>query len=227
MDRDDPAYRGQADYTPLLLDPTTCRHRFVAGLLWRVPGEPLIEDYRRNIRRQHLEVGPGTGYFIDRVRAPRRQQADDPGPEPECPSAQRHEAAEPVSTHGVEADVLKPLPVEGPSSRPREHGVPLPARTDVRAKHWPSRTSRPSSPPTGPCSARPCSAAPRITAGWATRVLTAFNRRGAFDNLDDTEEGLRGDPRGFASTRSSSRSPAPPPSSRAKDQGRGSPLVEA
>jgi hypothetical protein len=25
----------------------------------------------------------------------------------------------------------------------------------------------------------------------ARRVLSAFNRRGAFDNLDDTEEGLR------------------------------------
>ena len=26
----------------------------------------------------------------------------------------------------------------------------------------------------------------------ARRVLSGFNRRGAFDNLDDTEEGLRG-----------------------------------
>ena len=51
MDRSDPAYRGQADYSPLLLklyDPIVIG--VVAGLVWRFPGNPLLDLYRTRIR---------------------------------------------------------------------------------------------------------------------------------------------------------------------------------
>ena len=63
MDRSDPAYRGQADYSRLLLnlyDPIVIG--VVAGVVWRVPPEPLLDMYRTNIRDRHLDIGPGTGY---------------------------------------------------------------------------------------------------------------------------------------------------------------------
>ena len=49
MDKSDPAYAGQADYTPFLLklyDPIVLG--VVAGLVWRVPPEPLLDNYRRS-----------------------------------------------------------------------------------------------------------------------------------------------------------------------------------
>src|SRR6478609_3486806 len=71
MDRSDPAYRGQADYTRLLLnlyDPIVIG--IVAELVWRVPAEPILGLYRRNIRDRHLDVGPGTGYSLERSGLP-------------------------------------------------------------------------------------------------------------------------------------------------------------
>ena len=70
MDRDDPAYKGQADYSrtvlrlydPLVLGP-------VARYVWRCPSDRLTEHYRRHVRDRHLDVGPGTGYFLERSGA--------------------------------------------------------------------------------------------------------------------------------------------------------------
>ena len=66
MDPTDPAYRGQRDYKgpllklydPLVLGP-------IAQFVWRCPSTGLLAPYRRHIRDTHLDVGPGTGYFLD------------------------------------------------------------------------------------------------------------------------------------------------------------------
>ena len=73
MDRDDPAYSGQSDYTRLLLngyDPLVLGP--IATFVWRCRTARLVERYRRHIRLRHLD------------------------------------------TTAVEADVCKPLPVDGP-----------------------------------------------------------------------------------------------------------------
>ena len=64
LDRDDPAYKGQRDFTPLALsfyDPFVLQ--FSASWVWHCPLERLLEHYRWHIRPNHLDVGPGTGYF--------------------------------------------------------------------------------------------------------------------------------------------------------------------
>ena len=71
MDRDDPAYRGQRDYTRLLLnlyDPLVLGP--VARFVWQCPAGRLVDGYRRHVRDRHLDVGPGTGYFLDRSGLP-------------------------------------------------------------------------------------------------------------------------------------------------------------
>src|SRR5262245_58296007 len=71
LDRDDPAYPGQRDYGRLLLtlyDPIVIG--FVAKAVWRFPDEPLIDLYRTNIRDNHLDIGPGTGFLIDHSALP-------------------------------------------------------------------------------------------------------------------------------------------------------------
>jgi SAM-dependent methyltransferase len=35
--------------------------------VWRCPTTLLVERYRRHIRPRHLDVGPGTGYFLERA----------------------------------------------------------------------------------------------------------------------------------------------------------------
>lgn len=38
--------------------------------LWRCPTEVLLEQYDHNVRTVHLDVGPGSGYFLDHCRFP-------------------------------------------------------------------------------------------------------------------------------------------------------------
>ena len=71
MDRNDPAYRGQADYSGLLLrlyDPLVLGP--ISRYVWRAPSRLGVEMYREHMRSNHLDVGPGTGYFIDHAGLP-------------------------------------------------------------------------------------------------------------------------------------------------------------
>jgi len=191
MDRDDPAYRGQSDYTrPLLTlyDPFVLG--FAARFVWRCPTSRLVEGYRRHIRNPHLDVGPGTGYFIEQSGLPDGSRVTilDPNPNVLDHASRRLRH---LDVTAVEADVLKPLPVAGPFDSAAMHLVIhcLPGPLSRKAAAVANLAAV--LVPTGVL----FGASVLGTAGpdsWlARRVLAAFNRRGAFDNLDDTEEGLR------------------------------------
>ena len=66
-----PAHAGQAVYTPLTL---RAYDAFVLGLsnhlLWRCPTSELRALYARNVTDRHLDIGVGTGYFLDKVQWP-------------------------------------------------------------------------------------------------------------------------------------------------------------
>src|ERR687892_616876 len=38
----------------------------MARAVWKSPIPPVVERYRRLMGRRHLDVGPGTGYFLER-----------------------------------------------------------------------------------------------------------------------------------------------------------------
>jgi len=191
MDRSDPAYRGQADYSRLLLnlyDPIVIGH--IAWLVWRVPRAPLLELYRANIRDRHLDVGPGTGYLIDHSGLPdgSRLTLLDPNTNVLAHASRRLERFD-VTT--VEADVLKPLPVEGPFQSAALslviHCLPGPlSRKALAIKHVAAVLA-----PDGVLFGASVLGRTANHTWLARRVLGAFNRRGAFDNLDDSEAGLR------------------------------------
>jgi hypothetical protein len=191
MDRDDPAYRGQADYTPFLLklyDPIVLG--VVAGLVWRVPAEPLIENYRRNIRDGHLDVGPGTGYIIGRSGLPDGSRVTILDPNPNVLSHTARKLAR-FAVTAVEADVLKPLPVDGPFESAGMnmvfHCLPGPlSRKALAVQNVAAVLS-----PTGTFFGATILGRSAHHSWLGQRVLTAFNKRGAFDNLDDTADGLR------------------------------------
>ena len=191
MDRSDPAYRGQADYSRLLLtlyDPIVIG--VVAPVVWRVPREPLLNLYRTNIRDPHVDVGPGTGYSIDHSGLPDGSHVTIVDPNT---TVLRHASRRlhRLTITAVEADVLKPLPLDGPFESAALtfviHCLPGPLSRKALAIANIAAVLAPTGVLFG--------ASVLGTSGNHTwlgrRLLAAFNRRGAFDNLDDSEAGLR------------------------------------
>src|SRR5437660_4374205 len=112
MHRDDPAYKGQSGYTPFLLaiyDPWVLG--FMARVVWRCPTPPVVERYRKHIGRRHLDVGPGTGYFLEKAAPPGTEiTLLDANPKVLAHCSRRLAAMDPST---LEADVMKPLPIDG------------------------------------------------------------------------------------------------------------------
>jgi SAM-dependent methyltransferase len=191
MDRDDPAYRGQSDYSRPLLklyDPLVLG--FAARFVWRCPTPRLVEGYRQHIRDQHLDVGPGTGYFLEQSGLPDGSRVTilDPNVNVLRHAARRLHHLDVTS---VEADVLKPLPVDGPFDSAALHLVihclpgPLPRKVAAIANVAAVLA------PTGVLFGASVLGTSGPQTWWSRRVLDAFNSRGAFDNLNDAEAGLR------------------------------------
>ena len=71
MDKNDPSYKGQRGYNRFLLaiyDPWVIG--FMTRAVWKVPVPPAVERYRRLMGRRHMDVGPGTGYFLEKAAPP-------------------------------------------------------------------------------------------------------------------------------------------------------------
>jgi SAM-dependent methyltransferase len=191
MDRDDPAYRGQREYTRLLLnlyDPLVLGP--IARYVWRCPTTGLLERYRRHVRDRHLDVGPGTGYFLERSGLPEGSRVTilDPNRDVLRHVSRRLRS---LDVTAVEADVLKPLPVDGPFDSAALHLVihclpgPL-ARKATAVANVAAVLA-----PTGVLFGASVIGRSGHHSRAARGMLSAFNRQGGFDNLDDTEDGLR------------------------------------
>lgn len=191
MDRDDPAYGGQREYTPLFLriyDPLILG--FFSSVLWRCPATRLVDGYRRHLGHRHLDVGPGTGYFLERAGVPDGSPVTllDPNVNVLGHASRRLQHLD-ITT--IEADVLKPLPVNGLFDSAALNGVlhclpgPLPRKAGAVANV--AAVLDPNGVLFG---ASILGRSGRH--GWlARRMLEVNNRRGTFDNLDDTEDGIR------------------------------------
>lgn len=191
MDRDDPAYAGQREYSPVFLriyDP------LILGLflpfVWRCPTTHLVERYRKHVGPRHLDVGPGTGYFLERAGLPDRSSVTllDPNVNVLGHASRRLHR---LDVTIIEADVLKPLPVEGPFDSAALNGVlhcvPGPLSRKAAAVANVAAVLAPTGVLFG---ASILGDAGRHT--WLARsMLKANNRRGIFDNLYDTEDGIR------------------------------------
>ncbi len=191
MDRNDPAYKGQSDYTRLLLtvyDPFVLG--FVSWFVWRCPTSRLVKGYREHIRGRHLDVGPGTGYFLERSGLPEGSAVTILDPNKNVLDHVSRRLLR-LDITAVEADVLKPLPVDGPFDSAALHLVIhcLPGPPSRKAEAIANLAAVLA--PSGVLFGASVLGRSGPHTWLARRVLGAFNRRGAFDNLDDTEEGLR------------------------------------
>ena len=191
MERDDPAYKGQAGYNPVLLaiyDPWVMG--VMAPAVWKLPLPPVVERYRANLRRRHLDVGPGTGYFIDKAEPPVGTEITllDPNRHVLRRAGRRLASLRPTT---VEADVMKPLPVAGPFDSAALSFVLHCLRGPDDNKAIAIRNIAAVLAPDGVLFGGTILGLDERHTRSARAFLRAANKKGDFDNLGDTAEGLR------------------------------------
>jgi SAM-dependent methyltransferase len=191
VDRDDPAYKGQAGYNSFMLaiyDPFVLG--FMTRAVWQSPMAPFVERYRKLLGRRHLDVGPGTGYFIEKAAPPPGTEITllDANPKVLAHCSRRLAAMAPST---VEADVMKPLPVGGRYDSAALsfvlHCLPGPQSHKAVAV----RNVAALLEPDGVLFGGTVLGMTEHHSRPARAVLRIFNRNGAFDNLADTADGLR------------------------------------
>ena len=68
---EDAVRRGAAVYSrPVLAIYDLFVLRFTNTFVWKCPSSHILEFYDHNVSDKHLDVGVGTGYFLDRCRFP-------------------------------------------------------------------------------------------------------------------------------------------------------------
>jgi SAM-dependent methyltransferase len=191
VDRNDPAYKGQAGYNRFML---AIYDRFVLGFMtravWRTPISPVVDRYRELMGKRHLDVGPGTAYCIEKAAPPPGTEITllDANEKVLAYCARRLAAMHPKT---VEADVMKPLPVDDRFDSAALnfvlHCLPGPQSNKAVAVRNIADVLEPDGVLFG---GTVLGLTERHTRA-ARAVLRGFNRQGAFDNLEDTADGLR------------------------------------
>jgi ubiquinone/menaquinone biosynthesis C-methylase UbiE len=189
MDPSDPAYNGQKDYGPALLAVYDWWVMgFMTRLVWRSPTPAIVERYRSLFGRRHLDVGPGSGYCID-VAAPEGMELTllDPNSHVLDHCTKRLSRFNPTA---IEANVLKPLPIQGPFDSVALSFVLhcLPGPMEAKGKAIANAAAVLDSK--GVLFGGTVLGMDEAHSAPARAFLKAVNKRGAFDNLTDTRDDL-------------------------------------
>jgi SAM-dependent methyltransferase len=183
---------GQRVYTPWVLSIYDWYVlSFSCARIWRCRRERLLEHYQRHLGGRHLEVGVGTGYFLDRFVFPTASPAItlfDLNPESLAHASRRLARYRP---HSLRGDVLEPNALTDGAFDSIGLGFLfhcLPAGGDGK---W--RALDHLAPKLAPGgwlfgSTILGDAPPLRRQRW---LMNAYNRRGIFDNAQDDLERLR------------------------------------
>lgn len=185
----DPAYAGQSHYTESFL---RMYDRLVLGFMgsfiWRCPTRRLVEHYRRHTGPRHLDVGPGTGFFLERIRPTADLTLVDPNLDVLDHCVERLADQNPTV---VAADVLKPLPIterfDSIGLNYVLHCLPGPLEYKVRAVEHLAALVEPDGVLFGATILGDLDHHTILS----RPVLSVTNRQGVFDNRADTEHWLR------------------------------------
>lgn len=163
---------------------------FYLRWVWRCPRAVLAEGYRAHTGARHLDVGPGTGYFLDVAELSHETEITllDPNPEVLAHAAQRLVRHTPAT---IRADACASLPLSGPFESAALNLV-LHCIDGVERKAAAVRHVAATLDEDGVLFGASVLGTPDVHSRLGRIALTALNRRGAFSNLEDTEAGLRG-----------------------------------
>jgi SAM-dependent methyltransferase len=182
---------GQAIYSPLVLK---IYDGFVLGLsnrvLWRCASAHLRMLYDRNVSARHVDIGVGTGYFLDRARWPTALPEItlvDLNPNALAAAARRIARYAP---RVVRANALAPLPAMGPFDSAGLcyllHCLPGEIATKAVVFDHLRSALAPGARVFGATILQ--GDAPR---SWAAqRLMNLYNRKGIFSNARDTRAAL-------------------------------------
>ncbi len=106
---------GQAIYTPAMLNFYDLRVLWISNrFIWKCPTPRLLALYDRHVAANHLDVGVGSGYYLDKCRFP------GPAPRIALMDLNPHSlafAARRIARYRPEThvrNVLEPIPFDGP-----------------------------------------------------------------------------------------------------------------
>ena len=191
--------RGQRIYTPLVL---RAYDLFVLGFsnrfAWRCPSAMMLERYDRHVGRRHLDLGVGTGWYLDRCR----WLVD----RPEITLLDLNENSLSVAARRlaryrprtVRANALDPLPLgdarfESAAANYLLHCLPGPIEAKAAAL---AANVRPYLEPGGVLFGSTILGRGVTHTRIGRRLMRIYNAKGIFSNADDDERGLE---RGLAS----------------------------
>jgi ubiquinone/menaquinone biosynthesis C-methylase UbiE len=191
MDKTDPNYKGYRGYNRFMLtiyDPWVLG--FMSRAVWRVPIAPYVERYRRNLGRRHLDVGPGTGYFLEKAAPSEGTEITllDPNPNVLVRCSRRLEKMHPTTVQG---SVMKPLPVQGSFDSAALSFVIHCLRGPMDNKATAIRNIAAVLEPGGVLFGGTVLGLEEHHTPQARLFLKGANKIGDFDNLGDTGDGLR------------------------------------
>ena len=191
MDKSDPNYKGYRGYNRFLLaiyDPWVLG--FMSRAVWRVPIPPGIELYRRNLGRRHLDVGPGTGFFLEKAAPPAGTEITllDPNPNVLARCSHRLAAMHPTT---IQASVMEPLPVDSTFDSAALSFVIHCLRGPMENKATAIRNIATVLESDGVLFGGTVLGLEEHHTPQARLFLRGANKAGDFDNLGDTVEGLR------------------------------------
>jgi ubiquinone/menaquinone biosynthesis C-methylase UbiE len=162
---------------------------FYLRWVWRCPRGVLADRYRCHTAARHLDVGPGTGYFLDVAGLPHGTAITllDPNPEVLAHAGRRLARHRPDT---VRADACEPLPVTG-SFESAALSLVLHCIDGAERKAAAIRNVAATLNAGGVLFGASVLGSPEVHHRLGRIVLRALNRAGVFSNLSDTEEGLQ------------------------------------
>jgi hypothetical protein len=186
--------RGAAIYSPFILSLyDVAVHGVSNALAWRCPTSDLVALYDANVSARHMDIGVGTGLFLDRCRFP--------VPDPAIALVDLNHNTLRFASDRIRryrprthvANVLEPFAIEG-GEKFDSIGMTyllhcLPG--DLRSKAVTFRHIRPMLADGGVVFGATILGEGVPKNRFARALLAAYNKRGVFSNREDSEERLR------------------------------------
>jgi len=163
--------------------------KFSNSFVWKCPSKILIDWYNQHISANHLDIGVGTGYFLDRCIYPKPPKISllDLNPNTLEVSAKRIRRYQP-QTH--QADILKPLSLDltfdSIAMNYLLHCLP----GNMHSKEMAFQNARSLLNKNGVVFGATILGDKSRTNFLANKLLTLYNAKGIFSNSDDTLQDL-------------------------------------